>query len=219
LNSVVDPLYLLWLLFLISIHIPLAFVSHSTSITCVTLYHISPMFTHTIHTLPAYTSDMSIYTISMALMWGAAELLISIGFITAFSFVICYGFGAIMEPKEAAFDQAETPSKENTASIFMSAMLSGFHTTFVFFGLPLFGHAVDSFAMRLIYSLAIVAAITTGVAVGTIFVYLAIPAILSCFGGAGRLVRRIPTTTEQDIEAQHERMCFLDEKKMDPEDE
>lgn len=174
------------------------------------------MFNHTVNTLPAYASNMSIFSLSMSLMWGAAELLISIGFITAFSFVVCYGFGAIMESKETCYDE-DAPSKENTASVFMSAMLSGFHITFVFFGLPLFGHAADSFAMRLIYSIAIIAALTTGVAVGTIVIYLAIPAVRSCCNNIVRIIRKTPA--EQDIEAQVESQAFLDEKKPLPENE
>lgn len=179
------------------------------------------MFNHTIDPLPAYNSDMPIFNIAMTLLWGAAELLISVGFITAFSFIVCYGFGAIMEPQQTTFDDEsdDVPSKENTASIFMSAMLSGFHITFVFFGLPLFGHAADSFVMRLIYSIAIIAALTTGVALGTIVIYLSIPAVRSCCNGVARLFRKTPTQDSQDLEAQHEHVPFLDEKKLILDDE
>ena len=129
------------------------------------------MHSHTIDALPSYNNDMPLFNIAMTLIWGAAELLISLGLITAFSFMVCYGFGAVMEQNNSSIDdesESYVPSKENTASIFMSAMLSGFHVTFVFFGLPLFGHATESFVMRLIYSTAIIAALTTGVALSTI---------------------------------------------------
>lgn len=169
------------------------------------------MFSQTVNTVPAITSEMSIFSLAMALMWGAAELLISIGFISAFSFIVCYGFGAIMEPKDTSYGESDAPSKENTASIFMAAMLSGFHITFVFFGLPLFGHAADSFAMRLIYSIAVIAALTTGVALGTIVIYLAIPAVRACCTKLVSLIGKTPA--EQDIEAQTENEAFLDEKK------
>ncbi|KAI5247602.1 hypothetical protein E4T43_01968 [Aureobasidium subglaciale] len=177
------------------------------------------MYSHTIDPLPSYNNNMPIFNLAMTLIWGAAELLISIGFITAFSFMVCYGFGACMEPQQTAIDEPESelPSKENTASIFMSAMLSGFHVTFVFFGLPLFGHAADSFVMRLIYSTAIISALTTGVALSTIVVYLVAPAISACWNGITRCFRKTPAQDQQDIEAQHESEAFLDEKKLIPE--
>ncbi|KAI4727538.1 hypothetical protein E4T49_04711 [Aureobasidium sp. EXF-10728] len=178
------------------------------------------MHSHTIDALPAYNNDMPIFNLAMTLVWGAAELLLSLGFITAFSFMVCYGFGAAMESKDTAFDddaESDVPSKENTASIFMSAMLSGFHVTFVFFGLPLFGHATDSFVMRLIYSTAIIAALTTGVALSTIVVYLVAPVVSSCWNGIARPFRKTPARDQQDIEAQHESETLLDEKKLAPE--
>jgi len=160
---------------------------------------------------------MPIFNLAMTLVWGAAELLISLGFITAFSFMVCYGFGAVMESKDTPIDDdSDVPSKENTAAIFMSAMLSGFHTTFVFFGLPLFGHN-ESFAMRLIYSTAIIAALTTGVALSTIVVYLVAPVISSGWSGLTRCIRKTPAKDQQDIEAQYEQEAFLDEKKLVPE--
>jgi len=176
------------------------------------------MHSHTIDALPSYNNDMPIFNLAMTLIWGAAELLISLGFITAFSFMVCYGFGAVMGPKDTPVDdESDVPSKENTAAIFMSAMLSGFHTTFVFFGLPLFGHATESFVMRLIYSTAIIAALTTAVALSTILVYLVAPIVSSCWSGVVRCFRKTPAEDQQDIEAQHEREAFLDEKKLAPE--
>jgi uncharacterized membrane protein YeiB len=177
------------------------------------------MHSHTIDTLPSYNSDMPIFNLAMTLIWGAAELLISLSFITAFSFMVCYGFGAVMESKDTPIvdDESDVPSKENTATIFMSAMLSGFHTTFVFFGLPLFGHATESFVMRLIYSTAIIAALTTGVAISTIVVYLVAPVVSSCWNGVVRCIGKNPAQDQQDIEAQHEQEAFLDEKKLVPE--
>ncbi|KAH0294829.1 hypothetical protein M436DRAFT_82258 [Aureobasidium namibiae CBS 147.97] len=175
------------------------------------------MHSHTIDALPSYNNDMPIFNLAMTFIWGAAELLISLGFITAFSFMVCYGFGAVMEPKDTPVDdESDVPSKENTAALFMSAMLSGFHTTFVFFGLPLFGHATESFVMRLIYSTAIIAALTTAVALSTILVYLVAPIVSSCWSGVARRFRKTPAQDQQDIEAQHEREAFLDEKKLAP---
>jgi len=175
------------------------------------------MHSHSIDTLPSYNSNMPIFNLAMTLVWGAAELLISLGFITAFSFMVCYGFGAVMESKDTPIDDdSDVPSKENTAAIFMSAMLSGFHTIFVFFGLPLFGHN-ESFAMRLIYSTAIIAALTTGVALSTIVVYLVAPVISSGWSGLTRCIRKTPAKDQQDIEAQYEQEAFLDEKKLVPE--
>lgn len=178
------------------------------------------MYSHTIDALPAYNNEMPIFNLAMTLIWGAAELLLSIGIITAFSFMVCHGFGAAMDPRGAQVDEddeSDVPSKENTASIFMSAMLSGFHVTFVFFGLPLFGHATESFVMRLIYSTAIIAALTTAVALSTIIFYLLAPVVSACWNGIFRLFRKTPAQDEQDIEAQHEREAFLDEKKLEPE--
>ncbi|CAD0098457.1 unnamed protein product [Aureobasidium mustum] len=178
------------------------------------------MYSHTIDALPAYNNEMPIFNLAMTLIWGAAELLLSIGFITAFSFMVCYGFGAAMDPKGVQADdddESDVPSKENTASIFMSAMLSGFHVTFVFFGLPLFGHATESFVMRLIYSTAIIAALTTAVALSTIVFYLLAPVVSACWRGITGLFRKTPAQDEQDIEAQHEREAFLDEKKLESE--
>ncbi|KAG9856342.1 hypothetical protein KCU98_g1928, partial [Aureobasidium melanogenum] len=177
------------------------------------------MYSHTIDALPAYNNEMPIFNLAMTLIWGAAELLLSIGIITAFSFMVCYGFGAAMDPMGAQVDddESDVPSKENTASIFMSAMLSGFHVTFVFFGLPLFGHATESFVMRLIYSTAIIAALTTAVALSTIIFYLIAPVVSTCWNGIFGLLRKTPAQDEQDIEAQHEREAFLDEKKLEPE--
>jgi hypothetical protein len=176
------------------------------------------MHSHTIDALPSYNNKMPIFNLAMTAIWGAAELLVSIGFITAFSFMVCYGFGAVMESKDTPIvdEDSDVPSKENTAAIFMSAMLSGFHTTFVFFGLPLFGHT-ESFAMRLIYSTAIIAALTTGVALSTIVVYLVAPVVSSCWSGLTRCIRKTPAKDQQDIEAQHEQEAFLDEKKLVPE--
>ncbi|KAI5206709.1 hypothetical protein E4T39_02324 [Aureobasidium subglaciale] len=181
------------------------------------------MYSHTIDPLPSYNNDMPIFNLAMTLIWGAAELLVSIGFVTAFSFMVCYGFGACMEPKPTTTTESESksesdlPSKENTASILMSAMLSGFHVTFVFFGLPLFGHAADSFVMRLIYSTAIISALTTGVALSTIVLYLSAPVVSACWNGITRCFRKTPARDQQDIEAQHESEAFLDEKKLFPE--
>ncbi|KAG9699402.1 hypothetical protein KCU95_g1722, partial [Aureobasidium melanogenum] len=177
------------------------------------------MYSHTIDALPAYNNEMPIFNLAMTLIWGAAELLLSVGIITAFSFMVCYGFGAAMDPKgvQVEDEESDVPSKENTASIFMSAMLSGFHVTFVFFGLPLFGHATESFVMRLIYSTAIIAALTTAVALSTIVFYLIAPVVSACWNGVSRLFRKTPVQDEQDIEAQHEREAFLDEKKVEPE--
>ncbi|CAD0110949.1 unnamed protein product [Aureobasidium uvarum] len=178
------------------------------------------MYSHTIDALPAYNNDMPIFNLAMTLIWGTAELLLSLSFITAFSFMVCYGFGAAMDPKETTFEddsESDIPSKENTASILMSAMLSGFHVTFVFFGLPLFGHATDSFVMRLIYSTAIIAALTTAVALSTIVAYLVAPIVSSCWNGVARLFRKIPAQDQQDLEAQHENETLLDEKKLVPE--
>ncbi|KAH0161114.1 hypothetical protein KCU67_g6460, partial [Aureobasidium melanogenum] len=179
------------------------------------------MYSHTIDALPAYNNEMPIFNLAMTLIWGAAELLLSIGFVTVFSFMVCYGFGAAMDPNSAQVDddESDVPSKENTASIFMSAMLSGFHVTFVFFGLPLFGHATESFVMRLIYSTAIIAALTTAVALSTIVFYLIALVVAACWNGVSRLFRKTPAQDEQDIEAQHERKAFLDEKKLEPEAE
>jgi hypothetical protein len=176
------------------------------------------MHSHTIDALPSYNNEMPVFNLAMTLIWGAAELLISLGFIIAFSFIVCYGFGAVMESKDTPVDdESDVPSKENTAAIVMSAMLSGFHVTFVFFGLPLFGHATESFVMRLIYSTAIIAALTTGVALSMIIVYLVAPVVSSCWSGMIRCVRKTPAQDQQDIEAQHEREAFLDEKKLAPE--
>ena len=155
--------------------------------------------------------------LAISLMWGAGELIISLGAITAFSFLICYGFGAVMEPQEGRFDDVdfEATPKEHTASIFMAAMLCGFHITFVFFGLPLFGHATDPFFLRLIYSCAIIAALTTGVAIGTIIIYMAIPLVRYCCAGLVRLIRRTPA--EKDLEAQAESQVFIIDEKSEKE--
>jgi hypothetical protein len=71
--------------------------------------------------------------------------------------------------------------------------------------------------MRLIYSTAIIAALTTGVAISTIVVYLVAPVVSSCWNGVVRCIRKTPAQDQQDIEAQHEQEAFLDEKKLVPE--
>lgn len=129
---------------------------------------------------PATFESMASY--ASTLLWASLELVISIGIIAAYSHVLCFATSLVIRDEQSLghSNDPDLPKKEQTAALILTAFLSGLHIMLIFFGLPLLGHDSDSFLMKVLFSCAVLAGVTTGVIIGGIVLYLLVPAFASC---------------------------------------
>lgn len=168
----------------------------------------------------ATTSDLSmtsLCTTALSFLWGSVELIISMGAITAFSHLLCFAAAlslpATKQPNYPDLLDADEAAStaEKTCALILSALLSGLHVVVVFFMLPLFRLGGESFPIKNLYSIALLAAGTTGMVVGVIVVCLLVPV------GKAFCRMLVGGTRERDVEAlrcqEEEQKGFLDLEK------
>ena len=142
----------------------------------------------------------SLVCLATSLLWSAVELVLSVGVIAGYSFMLCYATSLVLRNEQSLehSNDPDLPNKEQTCALMLTGFLGGIHVMLVFYGIPLLHQSEDSFPMRLMFSCAILAAVTTGLIVGGIILYLTVPALWSC--GAS-LVRRVKGSSKKpDVE-------------------
>jgi len=176
----------------------------------------------------------SICSVGLSLLWGSVELIISMGAITAFSHLLCFA-AALSMPTSQQQQQQQTyidlieeddqaSSKEKTCALVLSALLSGLHVVVVFFMLPLFRLGGESFPLKNLYSIALLAAGTTGLVVCVIIVCLLVPVGKACarFVAGGAKEKDVEALRQQEEEQKGflEKVVFqLHVKDVDAEEE
>lgn len=149
----------------------------------------------------ANTSYTDMAGLTSSLMWDSIEIIISIAAIAAYSFVISHAAGLVLRGEQSLghTNDPDVPRKEQTATYLLTGFLGGIHMVMIFFGLPLLGHGSDSILMRALFSCAILVAVTTGLIIGGIIVYLFLPALTACCSSILRCIRC--SSKALDIEA------------------
>jgi len=128
-------------------------------------------------------------------------LLVSHVLLTLFAFALTHALSLVVRDEQPLHhsNDPDLPRKENTVAIMLGGFLGGLHLVLVFVGLPLLGHAEDSFAMRVFFSGAVLAAGLMGIVVGGVVAWIV-------WGVVGDLVARVAGRAEnegaeQDVEA------------------
>ncbi|GAB7355676.1 hypothetical protein MBLNU459_g6380t2 [Dothideomycetes sp. NU459] len=180
------------------------------------------------------TSLISICSFGLTLLWGSIELIISIGAITAFSHLLCFAAALSMPTASAAspsassmymvdlVEEADAAHRaEKTAALMLSGLLSGLHVVLVLVGLPLAGFGDESFPLRNLYSIAVLAALTTALVMCAIMLCLLAPVAKACggfvvarCGGSGGRRRagdlEAQTQQQQQQQQREEQRAFLE---------